>query len=70
VGRDTRGRNHNCIRHIFPRKSARKSFLPSHCIDGRVSSKAVLEEILNGLDASDIGYVPVEEYRHPCMNLK
>jgi hypothetical protein len=55
---------------ILFRKSARKSSFPRNCIDGRVRSKAVLEEILNGLDASGIGYVPVEECRHPCMNLK
>jgi hypothetical protein len=51
------------------RKSARKRSFPRNCIGGRVRSKAVLEEILNGLDASGIAYVPVEEC-HPCMNLK
>jgi hypothetical protein len=45
---------------ILVYKSARKRPLPRHCIDGRVTSKAVLEDILNGLDASGIGYVPVE----------
>jgi len=44
-------------------KSARTWSLPRHCIDGRVTSKAVLEDILNGLDASGIGYVLVEPRR-------
>jgi len=41
-------------------KSARKGSLPRHCIDGRDTSRAVLGEILNGLHASGIGYVPLE----------
>lgn len=45
-------------------KSARKLSLPRHCIDGRVTRKAVLEEMLNGLHASGIGYVPLEPQKH------
>jgi hypothetical protein len=48
-------------------KSARKSSLPRYCIDRRVTSKAVLEDILNGLDASSKGYVPLEPH-HKTTN--
>jgi hypothetical protein len=37
---------------------------------GGLAVRRFLKKIINWLDASGTGYDPVEEYRHPCMDLK
>jgi hypothetical protein len=55
---------------IFVCKSAGKRSHPRHCVDGRVTIKTGLEEILCGLDTAGTGYVAVAGYGYPCIHLK